>query len=668
MTRSHLGLAAVAAATLAFVGGQLAAGAGVAGGRMVFSSSRDGLSDIFAVNVDGTGLTKLTSGEEHEYAPVPSPGGAWVAYQDDAHHRVMLIDARGKLRRRLPCTSAASWSPDGRLLACAVTNGRESSIGVVNVRSGKLRRLAPDGVSPAWSPDGRRVAFIGEDGNGVFIVGADASRRRMLTPMAVDSIGLGDELSWSPDARTIAFVRDDGALIAINVATAHARVLARGVDTTSLLSAPTFSPDGSSLAYTARGGLSRSAPMELFVVRRDGTGARQVTRSQHSESSRNPHWLPDGRLIYERERFPGDERLTDLWLIARNGTGGRPLVKPYATGESANDARWMSGPPLAATPTSAPAVLRPARKVAWKSIAVSLDAGSDRAIWSDRCVLTVWAGQRAELNRFDGDCSEESQDIGDTAVGETHAAWLHIEEHNSVYYALVLTDLRTRKSDVLATPTFDSDGTGIEIGNLVGNGTVFAFNSWEDGGPPKVWLVSAAGGSVACPGGSKKFCVSGGGGRVLAAGGGRIAAAVAGGIALYGPDGRRERVVAFPATATIEARLSRERLVARSKNVLSVVDLATGERRAFPIEAADAGLALLDVEGELVLYRAAGEIRVLDLASGRSRRLELPGTAPPLSARLEPTGLYYLYNAAGERRPGRVAFVPLADFRAGLGA
>ena len=69
-----------------------------------------------------------------------------------------------------------------------------------------------------------------------------------------------------------------------------------------------------------------------------------------------------------------------------------------------------------------------------------------------------------------------------------------------------------------------------------------------------------------------------------------------------------------------------------------------------------------------MLYRAAGEIRVLDLASGRSRRLALPGTAPPLSARLEPSGLYYLYNAPGERRPGRVAFVPLADLRAGLGA
>lgn len=673
--RSSCIVVVVAVALAAVVGGQVPAEARSAAGRIVFASSRDGFLDVFVVNADGSGLTKLTRGVGHEYAPAPSPGGVWIAYRDDARDRLMLIDSRGRARRPLPCAFAASWSPKGQLLACAVIGLRDwvrggssgGGVGVVDVRSGTLRRLSPEGGSPAWSPDGRRVAFVGSDGEGVFVVSSSGGRSRKLTAAALSgsSTGWGDELSWSGDGRTIAFVRRDAVLAAVDVATGRTRAIARHADP----GAPSFSADGSRLAYTARVGRGSGARTEVFVVGRDGAGARAVTRGRRGESSKSPRWLPDGRLIYERERFPGGG-LTDLWLVRPDGKGARPLVAAYATGESAGGARWLPGPPLRAGDALPAAVLRPARVVGWRSLARHLDAGSDRATWAEGCQVSVWAAQRREVARFAGTCSDESESVVAVAVGETHVLWLQLEEHNALYQTLVLADLGTRKRVVLGTPTFDgSDGSGAEIDNLVGDGTIFAFNTSQgsESAQRQVWLAPARGGRATCPGGSARACVHGGAGRVLAAGGGRVAVAVGSGIALYDEDGRRERTLAFPRTSAIEAALSHDRLVARSNDRLTVIDLTTEERRTFPL-IANAGAALLDVEDEFVLYRAAGAIQALDLATGKTRSLELAGAAPPLSARLEPSGLYYLYNSANQRRPGRVAFVPLADMRAAVRA
>jgi Tol biopolymer transport system component len=58
------------------------------GTRLAFSSNLDSSdpnndSDVYAVNADGTGLTRLTSALAREYAPVWSPDGSRIAY-----HRV----------------------------------------------------------------------------------------------------------------------------------------------------------------------------------------------------------------------------------------------------------------------------------------------------------------------------------------------------------------------------------------------------------------------------------------------------------------------------------------------------------------------------------------------------------------------------------------------------
>ena len=55
--------------------------------------------------------------------------------------------------------------------------------------------------SPRWSPDGKWIAFSAPKGNGIGIVRADGSERRVLTAEP----GSGYRFSWSPDASRIGF-------------------------------------------------------------------------------------------------------------------------------------------------------------------------------------------------------------------------------------------------------------------------------------------------------------------------------------------------------------------------------------------------------------------------------------------------------------------------------
>ena len=77
----------------------------------------------------------------------------------------------------------------------------------------------PELQTPVWSPDGRRIAFLsrgsGNNGpydNGLYVVNADGSGQRRLTPDARITLGttllahLGRTTpAWSPDGRKIAF-------------------------------------------------------------------------------------------------------------------------------------------------------------------------------------------------------------------------------------------------------------------------------------------------------------------------------------------------------------------------------------------------------------------------------------------------------------------------------
>jgi hypothetical protein len=116
----------------------------------------------------------------------------------------MLVDSDGRnlhvLKRIDEDVGQLHWAADGRSLTLGKL-AEPLELVTLSIPSGRvLRRVARAGApysGVSWSPDGRQVAFAQTDGR-LVVMNADGKRRR--------SLGIGSEPSWAPDGRTIAYV------------------------------------------------------------------------------------------------------------------------------------------------------------------------------------------------------------------------------------------------------------------------------------------------------------------------------------------------------------------------------------------------------------------------------------------------------------------------------
>lgn len=189
-------------------------------------------SDLFVVNIDGSGMTNLTDSVEDEEAPVWSPDGVSIAFVRRGERTaspedpfaiptrvpgVVTLDGSaprildtGNITLSFPPT----WTPDGTLLSFIGSDdisGELEAVGVYTIRpdgselTQVLQFLAAGSVT--WSPSGDMLAFMGvEDANAesldLFIARADGSEVRKLTdtPRLAEMMPL-----WSPDGSRLLY-------------------------------------------------------------------------------------------------------------------------------------------------------------------------------------------------------------------------------------------------------------------------------------------------------------------------------------------------------------------------------------------------------------------------------------------------------------------------------
>jgi Tol biopolymer transport system component len=131
-----------------------------------------GRPDVFVMNVDGKGGSRLTSTPLAEREPAWSPDATRIAFiarvsaAGPFHLFVMNADGTDPTRISAPPNGddlSPAWSPDGTRIAFASTRaGGFPDIYTVAPDGGGLQRLTNDDLidgSPTWSPDGTRIAF-----------------------------------------------------------------------------------------------------------------------------------------------------------------------------------------------------------------------------------------------------------------------------------------------------------------------------------------------------------------------------------------------------------------------------------------------------------------------------------------------------------------------------
>jgi Tol biopolymer transport system component len=400
-------------------GEEYSARLGASGTEFVYVSDATGNADIYRQRVGGRNPVDLTADSPAaDTAPAFSPDGERIAFRSERDGGgLFVMGSTGESVKRLTREGFdPAWSPDGSQIVYATSDGQNpwnrdsmSRLRVAPVAGGEPRDLTKDGdaVQPAWSPDGRWIAYWGLHGGGqrdIFTIAADGSSG----PVAVTNDAAIDcDPVWSPDGTSLYFASERGGAmnvwrVAVDGRTGGPRGQPEPVTTparfagslslskdggqmlyvsgekrsviqsaeldpaTGALRAPArpvlhasrviysqdLSPDGQWIAFTNQG-----VREDLYVVRRDGTGYRQLTDDAFRD--RGPRWSPDGtRIAFYSDRAGR----YDIWSIHPDGSGLEPLTRgllaaswlpewsPDGTHVAATDGRqtWITdlGPPL----------------------------------------------------------------------------------------------------------------------------------------------------------------------------------------------------------------------------------------------------------------------------------------------------------------------------------
>jgi len=245
-------------------------------GRIAFVSGRDGATEVYAMDVDGSSPVNLTN----------------HSYSDDY----------------------AAVSSDGTRVAFTTNRDGNAEIYVMNADGSdpvNLTQNAALDIRPVWSPDGTKILFnTRRDGDGeLYVMDADGSNPTNLSnhPGALDEAGS----TWSPDGSRVAYARYTMTDYEIFVADADGSNLVNLTQDPGLDTSPAWSPDGSKIAFVS----DRDGDAEIWVMNADGSDPVQLTAN--SVIDNHPSWSRDGvRIAFMSRRSGADE----VWVMDADGS------------------------------------------------------------------------------------------------------------------------------------------------------------------------------------------------------------------------------------------------------------------------------------------------------------------------------------------------------------
>ncbi|HEX8242923.1 MAG TPA: hypothetical protein VF541_05495 [Longimicrobium sp.] len=279
---------------------------GFAASRIAFVTAGRGSKEIYLVDSDGEGVTRVTSDGSIALSPAWAPDGRRLAYTSfkrggpHLFERDLGTGSERTVSARDGINITPAYAPDGRSIAFGMTQGGNTEIAVAG--PGGTRTLTQsrryENLSPTFSPDGGRIAFVSDrlGEPAVYVMGAGGGEPRLISDYTYGRSGYSTSPDWSPTGQWIAF---------------SSRV--NGVP-------------------------------QIVMVGADGRGGRLLTDRGRNE---DPSWAPDGRhLVFASpDRNGGGLFVLDTvtgkvrTLIGGRGFGLPAWSPPLARANAAQAAR-----------------------------------------------------------------------------------------------------------------------------------------------------------------------------------------------------------------------------------------------------------------------------------------------------------------------------------------
>ena len=172
------------------------------GSKVAMILSKDGWTDLYVCNSDGTGLRRLTKSRQDESSPCWSPDGQWICYasKDNERRSLSKIAVSGGSPHRIPTNGVGNptepdWSPDNKWIAFT-SQGRDFSICVVPSTGGDATVLTA-GEDPSWSPNSRTLAFARRQGGQYVLSLLDAPTKQVKDVSRTSGSSSQSQPSWA---------------------------------------------------------------------------------------------------------------------------------------------------------------------------------------------------------------------------------------------------------------------------------------------------------------------------------------------------------------------------------------------------------------------------------------------------------------------------------------
>jgi Tol biopolymer transport system component len=247
------------------------------------------LAALYAVNADGTGLTRVTNEQKDDTQPAWSPDGTRIAYTrydfvgescKGCPGSLVVADGDGSSPHVLTtpsgddiADSGPSWSPDGtKILFTRTSLSSPGELFVIPAAGGTPQSLHVQAGAAAWGPS--RIAYVDWESEPVSMWTAlpDGTDRQKVAQRSSQRPGTLGEPAWSHDGR-LAFTDGTGGAVAIvsGGTTQHVRLPFTGIDSLG------WSPDGTHFVVV---GFTKGAAVDdVYTVRTDGTGRKRLTHN-----------------------------------------------------------------------------------------------------------------------------------------------------------------------------------------------------------------------------------------------------------------------------------------------------------------------------------------------------------------------------------------------------
>jgi TolB protein len=275
------------------------------GGAIAFSSSRNGFPNIniYRMNADGFGQTRLTDQPDPNFNPNWSADGKKIAFSNapdlGVQSDVWSMNADGSNETHLvqdPSDDGGpAYAPAGSKFAfVGRRNGNQSDIylmakGPDGQTAGLTRLTTSDAndFSPAISPDGKWLAFVSNrDGDEDIYVMKLAPEGRRNVPVKLTK-------NTRPDPNGAPYMYDQS---------------------------PDWSPDGKQIAFAS----DRGGNPEVYRMKAAPEGAknRPVNLSRNPGRDLVPTWFPDGKKVAFQSNRPASDGTTDYEIWRARTTDG----------------------------------------------------------------------------------------------------------------------------------------------------------------------------------------------------------------------------------------------------------------------------------------------------------------------------------------------------------